>query len=116
MSVIETRRAELLERLVNLQPAVVCDVLDVMGYPHQALSSRLRLVDPKSKIAGPAFCVRGSTTVGAGIPKPASGSKPVFEKDRHLHQVRSRRGRRPRDRLRASRSLRPYHEELNSAG
>jgi 4-hydroxy-4-methyl-2-oxoglutarate aldolase len=78
--------AALCARLRDLQPAVVCDVLDAMGWPDQVLSSQFTILDPKTKIAGPAFCLRGSTTVGSGKPAPAGQSKPVYEMDRRLYE------------------------------
>jgi 4-hydroxy-4-methyl-2-oxoglutarate aldolase len=79
------KQATLCARFSKLQPAVVHDVIDVMGLPAGVLSSRIRLLDPKSVICGPAFCARGTSVVGSR-PAPASGSRPVFEIDRKLYQ------------------------------
>ena len=80
----ESAMKALCARFEKLQPAVISDVLDVMGWPDQCLSSNMGL-KAGTKVAGPAFCLRGTSTVGAGMPAPAGKSKPVYEMDRQLY-------------------------------
>lgn len=75
----------LCKRLEAIQPAMVSDVLDGLGYPDRCLSSELLILDPKTKLVGTAYCMRGCVTVGAGAKAPAGKSKPVYEMDRHVY-------------------------------
>jgi len=70
---------ELADRYEKLSPAVVYDVLDKMGFPNQALSSEIRPVDPKMKIAGPAF-----TIVGENQGDGSDYGSAAFEMFRHM--------------------------------
>lgn len=45
----------ILEKLESLYVAVVCDVLDALGHPNQALPSDLRPLTPNFRLAGRAF-------------------------------------------------------------
>lgn len=54
---------ELIERYRATYSGAVYDVLDGMGYPHQALASDIKPVDNRWVIAGPAFTMKG-------IPEP----------------------------------------------
>jgi 4-hydroxy-4-methyl-2-oxoglutarate aldolase len=44
-----------------LYAAVVCDILDTLGYPRQALPSHLRPLTPANKLLGRAFTARAET-------------------------------------------------------
>jgi 4-hydroxy-4-methyl-2-oxoglutarate aldolase len=74
---------DLTARLLKLPAAVISDVLGEMGLRHQVLSSAIKPIDPASRIAGPAFCIRGEE----GPEKPARAGSPKvgFEMDRHLY-------------------------------
>lgn len=50
------------ERYLRLYGGVVYDVLEGLGYPHQALSHELRPLAPDMKLAGPAFTIKGTAT------------------------------------------------------
>jgi len=60
--------SELIERYRTTYSGAVYDVLDEMGYPHQALAHDLKPVDPRSIIAGPAFTMKG-------IPEPTGDER-----------------------------------------
>lgn len=60
--------SELIERYRKTYSGAVYDVLDEMGYPHQALAHDLKPVDPRSIIAGPAFTMKG-------IPEPTGDER-----------------------------------------
>ena len=49
---------EILESLASLYTAVVCDVLDTLGYRNQALPARIRPLTPKKDICGRIFTAR----------------------------------------------------------
>jgi 4-hydroxy-4-methyl-2-oxoglutarate aldolase len=49
----------LVERLKNLSSSVISDVLDICGYPNQSLSSDIRPLDRKMRLAGAAICCAG---------------------------------------------------------
>ncbi|WP_158607001.1 RraA family protein [Paenibacillus ginsengarvi] len=50
---------ELIERYKQLYTGAVYDVLDHMGYPHQALATALKPVRQDMMLAGPAFTIKG---------------------------------------------------------
>lgn len=50
----------ILEQMEPLYAAVVCDVLDGLGYPHQALPASLRPLTGKYRLIGRAFTARAS--------------------------------------------------------
>lgn len=52
----------LCERYRRLYAALIYDVLEHMGYPAQALSHQLTPLDRDTKLAGPAFTVKGTMT------------------------------------------------------
>jgi regulator of RNase E activity RraA len=58
---------ELIQRYERLSTPLIYDVLDHMGYPNQALSSRIRPLDPRSRLAGPAFTIEGREADSPGI-------------------------------------------------
>ena len=62
--------AGLTDRLKRLSSSVVSDVLDECGYPGQSLSSAVKPLDPRMRLAGPALCVSG-----AAIGDEAQGGK-----------------------------------------
>jgi 4-hydroxy-4-methyl-2-oxoglutarate aldolase len=49
---------EILESLASLYTAVVCDVLDTLGYRNQTLPARIRPLTPKKDICGRIFTAR----------------------------------------------------------
>ena len=55
-------REELIRRYKVLPTPTVCDVLDKMGYPNQALSSAIRPLRRGCQIAGPALTIYGAST------------------------------------------------------
>lgn len=66
--------SELIQRLQRLNCGVVSDVLDECGYPHQALGSGIRALDPRMRLAGRAVCFSGETIErgAAEVRKPLS--------------------------------------------
>ena len=50
------------ERYRRLYGGLIYDVLEHLGYPHQAASHELTPLAPEMKLAGPAFTVKGTTT------------------------------------------------------
>ena len=58
----------LLARFAALDSSTLSDVLDGAGYRGQVLSAEMRLIDPKSRMVGRAFCARGEVgQSGAGF-------------------------------------------------
>lgn len=53
---------EVCERYKRLYAGAVYDVLEGLGFPHQALSHELTAIAPGMKLAGPAFTVKGTVT------------------------------------------------------
>jgi regulator of RNase E activity RraA len=49
----------LAERYRKLYSGLVYDIMDEMGFPHQALASDLRPIRPDMVVAGPAFTIQG---------------------------------------------------------
>ncbi|MFV0278239.1 MAG: RraA family protein [Parahaliea sp.] len=66
--------AQLAERLLQLESAVVADVLEAAGLDSQSLAADIRPVRTGSKMAGPAICAAGSQNYGERKP-------PSFELD-----------------------------------
>jgi len=62
---------ELIERYEKLSSAVVCDILDKMGYSNQALNSAIRPLALDMVIAGPAFTLteKGDPSIKTEVPK-----------------------------------------------
>lgn len=58
----KSNMAEICERYRRLYGGLVYDVLEHLGYPHQALSHELVPLSPEMKLAGPAFTVKGTMT------------------------------------------------------
>lgn len=52
---------DILESLASLYAAVVCDVLDTLGYRNQTLPARIRPLTPKKDICGRVFTARART-------------------------------------------------------
>lgn len=50
------------QRYQKLYGALIFDVLDFLGFPHQAASHELKPLSPEMKLAGPAFTVKGTST------------------------------------------------------
>lgn len=57
---------EICERYRALYAGAIYDVLEGMGYPHQALSHELTAIHGGMKLAGPAFTVKGTVTAERG--------------------------------------------------
>ena len=72
----------LCEQFTRLPTAVVSDVLFAMGLADQVLASEIHAIAPSRPFAGPAVCLLGKEGPEPG--PMASGSKPVFEVDRHI--------------------------------
>lgn len=66
---------ELIERYKKTYSGAVYDVLDEMGYPHQALATDIKPIDNRWVIAGPAFTMKG-------IPEPTGDPK---LRERRIH-------------------------------
>lgn len=62
--------AALIRRLRRHASETISDVLDIMGLPNQVLAASIRPIVPGTRLAGPAFCVRGR----AVEPGQASGT------------------------------------------
>jgi len=60
--------SELCRRYRQLSAPLVYDVLDQMGYPHQALSAEIRPLAPGMVAIGPAFTVEGRDRELASLP------------------------------------------------
>lgn len=72
------------EMLAKVSTAVVSDVLATMGLRDQVLASAIRAAGALHSCAGPALCLGGSE--GPEPPPLPSGSRPIFEADRHVVQ------------------------------
>ena len=57
----------LAERLEKCYSGAIFDVLREAGHPEQALPHGIRPLDPKWRLAGPAFPVSGRRTTGLGV-------------------------------------------------
>jgi len=55
----------LLDSMKPLYSAVVCDILDGLGYPNQALPAHLRPLTPSHKLLGRAFTARAAVVEAA---------------------------------------------------
>jgi regulator of RNase E activity RraA len=62
--------SELGARLARLYTGAVADILDDLGYRDQCLPSSIRPLDPRMKLAGPAFTVRGRAMPPGERPDP----------------------------------------------
>jgi 4-hydroxy-4-methyl-2-oxoglutarate aldolase len=54
---------QIVERYRKLYGGVIFDVLEHMGYSHQAVSHAIAPLSPEMRLAGPAFTVKGTTSV-----------------------------------------------------
>lgn len=63
MEVAPDQVLQIAERFKKLYTGLVYDYLDGLGLPNQALASELKPLTPNMKLAGPAFTVRGHSTV-----------------------------------------------------
>ncbi|WP_163541976.1 RraA family protein [Occultella kanbiaonis] len=70
---------ELIERYRRTYSGAVYDILDEMGYPHQALATELKPVKDHWVIAGPAFTLKG-------IPDP-TGDPSLRERRIHMFEA-----------------------------
>lgn len=77
-------RDALIARLARLDTAGLSDVLDEMGYPNQVLASDLRPLDPRSRMAGIALCVRGENRVVTQSPLPPEKQMSAYELERRM--------------------------------
>jgi 4-hydroxy-4-methyl-2-oxoglutarate aldolase len=80
----EDDRNALISRLARLETAGFSDVLDEMGYPNQVLASDLRPLDPHSRMAGIALCVRGENRVVTQSPAPPERQMSPYELERRM--------------------------------
>lgn len=62
--------------------SAVSDVLRLGGLAHRALSSRIVRIASGRKLAGPAYCVRGESALGAPVPDAMAGVR--FEAYRRI--------------------------------
>jgi 4-hydroxy-4-methyl-2-oxoglutarate aldolase len=63
-------------RLAHLQTCTVADVLDEMGHRDQVVAAAIRPLDPRLKVAGPAFCVQGRSAPGSTVQASRQGGSP----------------------------------------
>jgi regulator of RNase E activity RraA len=80
----DEERNALILRLAKLETAGFSDVLDEMGYPNQVLASTLRPLDPGSRMAGSAFCVRGENRVVTQSAAPPERQISPYELERRM--------------------------------
>jgi 4-hydroxy-4-methyl-2-oxoglutarate aldolase len=66
----------------RIPTSAVADVLRAGGLPHRVLSSRVAHLTPGKRLAGPAYCVRGETALGA--PEPSNTQNIRFELYRRI--------------------------------
>ena len=62
--------ADLSARLARLYTGAVADILDDLGYRRQCLPAEIRPLEPRMKLAGPAFTVRGRAMPPGERPDP----------------------------------------------
>jgi len=62
--------ADLSARLARLYTGAVADILDDLGYRQQCLPAEIRPLEPRMKLAGPAFTVRGRAMPPGERPDP----------------------------------------------
>jgi regulator of RNase E activity RraA len=62
--------ADLSERLLQLYTGAIADIMDDMGYRNQCLPADIRPLDPKMKVAGPIYPVRGRAKPPGERPDP----------------------------------------------
>jgi regulator of RNase E activity RraA len=62
--------SELAGRLARLYTGAVADILDDLGYRNQCLPSSIRPLEPRMKVAGPVFTVRGRAMPPGERPDP----------------------------------------------
>ena len=77
-------RNGLISRLAKLETAGFSDVLDEMGYPNQVLASDIRPLDPGSRMAGIALCIRGENRVVTQSPTPPEKQLSAYELERKM--------------------------------
>jgi len=80
----EEERSEMVSRLVKLETAGFSDVLDEMGYPNQVLAREMRPLDPATRMAGAALCVRGENRVVTQSTAPAGPQISPYEIERRM--------------------------------
>jgi 4-hydroxy-4-methyl-2-oxoglutarate aldolase len=61
---------ELSARLLRLYTGAVADILDELGLRNQCLPSAIRPLEPKMKVAGPVFTIRGRAMPPGDRPDP----------------------------------------------
>ena len=61
---------ELSARLLRLYTGAVADILDELGLRNQCLPSAIRPLEPRMKVAGPAFTIRGRAMPPGERPDP----------------------------------------------
>jgi 4-hydroxy-4-methyl-2-oxoglutarate aldolase len=62
--------AELSGRLARLYTGAVADILDELGFRNQCLPAAIRPLDPRMKVAGPVFTIRGRAMPPGERPDP----------------------------------------------
>lgn len=61
---------DLSKRLLQLYTGAIADIMDDMGYRNQCLPADIRPLDPKMKVAGPIYPVRGRAKPPGERPDP----------------------------------------------
>jgi len=62
--------ADLAQRLAQLYTGAVADIMDDMGYRNQCLPADIRPLEPRMKVAGPIYPVRGRAKPPGDRPDP----------------------------------------------
>ena len=70
MSTDTQHQIDISNRLLQLYSGALTDIMDEMGYRNQALPNDIRPLDPKVKVAGPAFTVRGRIRTSEPVEDP----------------------------------------------
>jgi 4-hydroxy-4-methyl-2-oxoglutarate aldolase len=62
--------SDLRERLARLYTGAVADILDELGFRNQCLPAAIRPLEPRMKVAGPVFTIRGRAMPPGERPDP----------------------------------------------
>lgn len=73
---------DIFDRFRKLSTAVISDVMQAAGVPHQVLHHGIKPLKRGGVLAGPAFCVRGEIILGNAPKRP--GPNPRFEMFRQM--------------------------------
>jgi 4-hydroxy-4-methyl-2-oxoglutarate aldolase len=71
--------ADLSARLARLYTGAVADILDELGLRNQCLPAAIRPLEPKMKVAGPVFTIRGRAMPPGERPDPRLGQMDMLD-------------------------------------